>query len=66
LQLHEYYSAKHNTRHLIDILALQALVHDICFEEEKAFEKLIEALMLAEPDQIMFSSEIEILTKRTP
>ena len=53
LQLHEYYSAIHNIRHLIDILALQALTHDARFEEAEAFEKLIEALKLAEPDQII-------------
>ena len=53
LQLHEYYSDIHNVRHVIDILALLALAHDARSEEAEAFEKLTEALRLAEPDQIM-------------
>ena len=52
-QLHEYYSAIHSTCTLIDILALQSINHDARFEEAESFEKLIEAIRLAEPDNII-------------
>jgi LuxR family maltose regulon positive regulatory protein len=52
-QLHDYYSSIHNTRFRIDILALQALIHDARSDEAAAFEKVVEALNLAEPDKII-------------
>jgi LuxR family maltose regulon positive regulatory protein len=51
--LHDYYSSIHNTRFRIDILALQALTHDARSDEAAAFDKLVEALKLAEPDKII-------------
>ena len=39
----------HNTNWLIDVLALQALLHDSRGDETAAFEKLTESLALAEP-----------------
>jgi len=39
----------HNTNWLIDVLALQALLHDSQGDETAAFEKLTESLALAEP-----------------
>ena len=52
-ELFDYYIAIHNARHLIDILAVLALSHDAKSEKTEAFDKLIQALRLAEPDTIM-------------
>ena len=52
-QLHNYYSSIHNTRFLIDIMAMQALAHDARSDEPSALEKLVEVLRLAEPDKII-------------
>ena len=48
-QLYNYNFAIHNTRMLIDIIALQALVHAAQGNETKAFNELLEMLTLAEP-----------------
>lgn len=50
-RLHDHYSSINNTRFLIEILALQALLHDTFGEEALTFEKLMEALRLASPDK---------------
>jgi LuxR family maltose regulon positive regulatory protein len=48
-RLHDYYVSIHNTRFLIDVLSLQALLHDSRGDESAAIEALENALMLAEP-----------------
>lgn len=52
-QLYNFYSSIHNIRFLIDVSALQALACDARNDEAVAFEKLIEALRLAEPNKII-------------
>ena len=47
--LHDITVSTHNIRIQIDVLALQALLHDVQGEQTAAFEKLIESLALAEP-----------------
>jgi len=47
--LNAHYAAIHNTRFLIDVLALQALLFKALGQESKALETLNEALELAEP-----------------
>jgi LuxR family maltose regulon positive regulatory protein len=49
LRLEEFFSSIHNTRFLIDVHALQALLHDTRGEAAAAMEKLTEAIALAEP-----------------
>ncbi len=48
-QLHDFVLFTHNTRFQIDVLALQALLHDARGEGTVAMEKLTRALALAEP-----------------
>ena len=48
-RMYDYYASIHSTRVLIDILVLQALVRAAQGNEAHAFEKLAEALALAEP-----------------
>jgi LuxR family maltose regulon positive regulatory protein len=45
----EFVESTHNTRFLIDVLALQALVKDILGERQAALDLLEQALTLAEP-----------------
>jgi LuxR family maltose regulon positive regulatory protein len=47
--LHDHYSAVHNTRYLIDVLILQVLLCHQQGQESSAFEELNKALALAEP-----------------
>jgi len=48
-RLHDFVLFTHNTRFQIDVLALQALLHDARGEGTVAVEKLAQALHLAEP-----------------
>lgn len=48
-ELHDFLTSIHNHRFLIDVLALQALLHDALGEESVALEKGAKALALAEP-----------------
>jgi LuxR family maltose regulon positive regulatory protein len=48
-RLHTFVASIHNTRFRIDVLALQALLHDAQGDEPAALAKLTEALALAEP-----------------
>jgi LuxR family maltose regulon positive regulatory protein len=48
-RLHDFVVSIHNTRFRIDVLALQALLHDARGEEPAAMEKLAESLAPAEP-----------------
>ena len=48
-QLTAYLESIHNRRFQIDVLALQALLHDTQGEDSAALEKLSQALVLAEP-----------------
>jgi LuxR family maltose regulon positive regulatory protein len=48
-ELHVFQSSIHSNVFLIDILALQALLHDTRREEQAALDKLREAIALAEP-----------------
>jgi LuxR family maltose regulon positive regulatory protein len=48
-QLHDFLASIHNRRFQIDVLALQALLHDARGEKPAAMEKLSAALALAEP-----------------
>ena len=48
-RLHDFVLSIHSTRFRIDVLALQALLHDARGEEPAALEKLTESLALAEP-----------------
>ena len=48
-QLYDYYAGIHNTRTLIDILVLQALLYGRQGDEEKSFNSLQQGLGLAEP-----------------
>ncbi|MFC2055830.1 LuxR C-terminal-related transcriptional regulator [Chloroflexota bacterium] len=47
--LHHITVSTHNIRIQIDVLALQALLHEVQGEQTAAFEKLSESLALAEP-----------------
>ena len=47
-RMHDYYASIHSTRVLIDVLVLQALVHDARGDESHALKKLVEAIALAE------------------
>ena len=48
-RIYDFQVPTHNANCLIDILALQALLYDALSEESTAFEKISEALTLAEP-----------------
>lgn len=48
-RLQEFYTYIHSRRFLIDVLLLQALLHDARGEESAALEKLAHAITLAEP-----------------
>jgi LuxR family maltose regulon positive regulatory protein len=48
-ELHDFVTSIHNNRFRIDVLALQALLHDTLGEESVALEKAVKALALAEP-----------------
>jgi len=52
-RLHAYYRSIHNDSLQIETLALMALLDDARSDEAAAFEKLADALRLAEPDKIM-------------
>ena len=47
--LHDYFTSVHNTRFLIEVLSLQALLFDAQGNEHEAEQKLAEALKMAEP-----------------
>ena len=47
--LQDYVTSVHNTRYLVEVLSLKALLHDLLGNTMKAEEKLAEALNLAEP-----------------
>ncbi len=48
-RLHEFFTSIHNTRFLIDVLALQALAYDALGDEPKALSALGKSITLAEP-----------------
>ena len=48
-RLYEFVTATHNTRFLIEVLALQALLHDAQKNEKAALKALEQAIMLAQP-----------------
>jgi len=48
-RLHEFFTSIHNTRFLIDVLALQALLYDARGDEPTALSALGRAITLAEP-----------------
>ena len=52
-RLHEVVQATHNTRFLIEALALQALLHDARRERSAALEALAQAVALAEPGGVI-------------
>lgn len=52
-RLHSYAASKHHTLSVIEVLALQALLHDVCGQEEAALAALREALRLAEPGGVV-------------
>ena len=52
-RLHEVVQATHNTRFLIEALALQALLHDARHERSAALEALAQAVALAEPGGVI-------------
>jgi LuxR family transcriptional regulator, maltose regulon positive regulatory protein len=52
-RLHEVVQTTHNTRFLIDTLALQALLHDARRERSAALEALKRAVALAEPSGVV-------------
>ena len=47
--LHDFFTSIHNTRFLIDVLALQALAYDTLGDEPKALSALGKSITLAEP-----------------
>ena len=49
LHLEDYFTSVHNTRFLIEVLAIQALLFNVYGNEHEADQKLAEALKLAEP-----------------
>jgi LuxR family transcriptional regulator, maltose regulon positive regulatory protein len=52
-RLHEVVQTLHNTRFLIEALALQALLHDARHERGAALDALEQAIALAEPDGVI-------------
>lgn len=48
-RLHDFYMSIHNRRFVMEVLLLQALLHDFQHHEKAAFEKLAESLAMAEP-----------------
>lgn len=48
-RLHDFYISIHNRRYVMEVLLLQALLHDFQHHEKTAFEKLSESLAMAEP-----------------
>ncbi len=48
-RLHDFFTSVHYTRSLIDVLALQAMLHNARSDETAALKKLTESLALAEP-----------------
>ena len=48
-RLHDFFASIHNTRFLLDVLTLQALLHDASGKEPAALEKLTRVITLAEP-----------------
>jgi len=48
-RLHDFFTSIHNTRFLIDVLALQAILHDARGDVPKALSALGRAITLAEP-----------------
>ena len=52
-RLHEVVQATHNTRFLIEALALQALLHDARRERSAALDALEQAIALAEPGGVI-------------
>ena len=52
-RLHEVVQATHNTRFLIEALALQALLHDARHERSAALDALQQAVALAEPGGVI-------------
>ena len=52
-RLHEVVQATHNTRFLIEALALQALLHDARREQSAALDALQQAVALAEPGGVI-------------
>jgi len=52
-ELHDYYASAHNTKCLIDVLVLQAVLYDGLGKESRAYEKLSEALSLSEPGELI-------------
>ena len=52
-RLHEVVQATHNTRFLIEALALQALLHDARRERSAALDALAQAVALAEPGGVI-------------
>ena len=52
-RLHEVVQATHNTRFLIEALALQALLHDARHERSAALDTLAQAVALAEPGGVI-------------
>jgi LuxR family maltose regulon positive regulatory protein len=52
-RLHEVVQATHNTRFLIEALALQALLYDARHERSAAMEALAQAVALAEPGGVI-------------
>jgi LuxR family maltose regulon positive regulatory protein len=52
-RLHDFFISIHSTNVLIDILILQALLHDARGDESKAAKKLMEAITLAEPGRFI-------------
>lgn len=51
--LKAFFASTHNTRYLLEALALQALLHAAKYEEEQALAALAEALLLAQPGGIV-------------
>ena len=48
-RLHRFFESIHNTRFLIEVLALQAFLHDALGNEPEALERLERAISLAQP-----------------
>ena len=48
-KIYDYYEPSHNSRVLIDVLGLQALLRVAQSDESEALEKLVQAIALAEP-----------------
>ncbi len=48
-RLYDFQKSAHNTKRLIDILLLQSILYELLGDETVAFEKLDQALKLAEP-----------------